>query len=100
MGQLGSGPSLQGWMIFMTPIKMPLPPLGQTSGPLTQGSAPPARHPMSKESSLGLKLHLGPLPPETGGHQSPRTNKKFEKALAVGAQLLGREIMTSGGLWA
>lgn len=42
---------------LMSPIKVPLPPLGQTSGPLTQASAPSALHPSP---------HLTPFPPETG----------------------------------
>lgn len=100
MGQLGSGPGLQAWVIFMAPIKMPLPALGQTSGPATQGSAPLAQHPMSKKASIGLKPHLGPLPPETGGYQHPRTSKRLAEAPAVGTQLPGGEIMTSWGLWA
>lgn len=73
---------------------------GETSGPLTRGSALPAWHPLNKEVSLDLKLRLGPLPLETGGHQGPRANRRFEDAPAVSAPLRAKEIMTSWGLWA
>lgn len=45
MGQLGSGPGHQGWVTLMMPIKVPLPPLSQITGLLTQGSALPVLHP-------------------------------------------------------
>lgn len=98
MGQLGSAPGLQGWAIFTTPIKIPLPPLGQTSGSLTHGSAPPAQQPMSKKASLGLKPHGGPLLLGTGGYQCPQTNESLKEAPAVSTQLPGREIMGFMGL--
>lgn len=64
MGQLGSGPGLPGWVIFMTPINMPLPPLGQNSGPPTQEPTSLAWDPMSKKGFSGPQA-----PP---WHPSPR----------------------------
>lgn len=80
-------------VILMTPIKVSLPPMGQTSGPLTQASAPPASTP----------AHTWPLcPQKLNSHQDSRTNERLEEAPAVGtpATPRGREIMTSWGLWA
>ena len=52
VGQVGSGPGHPGWVTLMTPIKVSLPPLGQISGPLTQGSALPVFHPSPPRGPL------------------------------------------------
>ena len=69
MGQLGSGPGLPGWVIFMTPINMPLPPLGQNSGPPTQEPTSLAWDPMSKKGFSGPQAP--PSPSKGHGSEEP-----------------------------